>query len=105
MEISSTELLNWRKHPCSEKFFQYLADFRQHNADTIRNILLNGNEPDNETVKLVAMRCEVISDILDIEFEDIDRFYNPDKYNLETGERDGSEESIGNNTEALSDSV
>lgn len=105
MEISLTELLNWRKHPCSEKFFQYLTDFRQHNADTIRNILLNGNEPDNETVKLVAMRCEVISDILDIEFEDIDRFYNPDKYNPETGERDGSEESVGNNTEALSDSV
>lgn len=76
-EISAEQLLQWRQHPVSLRFFQYLRDYRAQIGDTIAASIATGSPIDHAYSDTAALRCEIMLDLEEIAVDDINHFYNP----------------------------
>ena len=79
MELSQKEMETWRNNPTTKKYFKYLNDYRLMLADSMASYLYDGILIDHENLKECALRCEILKDIEDVEFDDIENFYKEEE--------------------------
>ena len=70
--MNSDEWSSLTSSPGWQPFLNYLADYRE----AIKERWARGEKLD---AALAQLRCEIIGDIINMDFETIDHFYRPDK--------------------------
>lgn len=79
--MNKEDLNSWRHNPTTVAVIKYLDDYAMELA---RNLAtkdfgnLSASEVAREQAQIFGM-CSAFSDIANLEFEDVDRFYNPEK--------------------------
>ena len=77
--IQTQHWLNWKEHPMTQLYFQYLEDKRNFNNRIFQNITTNGyiiHQDTVETLKRLSIANATVLDIQQIDDEQINAFYN-----------------------------
>jgi len=75
-KIAEEQWTQWLSHPITKIFFSYIEDYASAQADALRNMLLTGAFIDKELLDKTSILCGTLNDIVNLEPNDINSFYN-----------------------------
>ena len=70
------EFQEWLESPVADYFFKYLTDSAKEESDLLSGIIIGGGIVGEMEQKRIATTCATLISIADIEFEEIEDFYN-----------------------------
>lgn len=74
----------WLENPATKHFLKYLEDKRKETGRVLGEDIAFGASYDENEGRRIAEECATLMYISDIDFEQIDSFYHPEKPEEET---------------------
>lgn len=74
--MNEDEWKEWRENPITNYFFKYLKNESRAEAVMLADIIQNGNILSESEQIQISTECATLIRIADIEYDDIESFYN-----------------------------
>jgi hypothetical protein len=79
IEITEADLQQWKHHPVSKVYLQYLADYAQNLAHLQVEMMLTADRPVSDFIQgEFKGRVSSLSEVADPQFASIVKFYTPE---------------------------
>ena len=80
LTINKQQFDDWLEHPVTQDFIQYFRDVDQAIVNATAEAIADGTIVSEETQIEISAKREIIGDVIELTFEEIESFYTEDEY-------------------------